>query len=87
MLVRPCVAFATICLLSAAAYAARRCPDRSAIAHIAYTADQIDIEAGKQAIKISKNADVIAFAKDMIRDHEAVNKEALDLRQEAQGNA
>jgi putative membrane protein len=79
MLVRSCVAFATICLLSTAAQTAGAAPTDPQIAHIAYTADQIDIEAGKQAIKVSKNDDVVAFAKDMIRDHEAVNKEALDL--------
>ena len=28
---------------------------------------------------MSKNSDVVAFAKDMVRDHEAVNKEALAL--------
>jgi putative membrane protein len=49
------------------------------IAHIAYTADQIDIEAAKQALKKSKNKDVRAFAQDMVRDHTAVNKKALAL--------
>ena len=39
----------------------------------------IDIEAAKQALAKSKNKDVIAFAKDMERDHEAVNKQALAL--------
>ena len=33
----------------------------------------------KQAIKKSKNKEVVDFAKDMERDHEAVNKQALDL--------
>jgi putative membrane protein len=65
--------------LSPAAYAAGPAPTDPQIAHIAYTAGVIDIEAAKQAIKISKNGDVMAFAKDMIRDHEAVNKEALAL--------
>jgi len=49
------------------------------IAHIAYTADEIDIKAAKQALKISKNKDVRAFANDMVRDHTAVNKKALAL--------
>ena len=54
-------------------------PTDPQIAHIAYTAGLIDAEAGKQAIKMSKNKDVIAFAESMVRDHEAVNKMALDL--------
>ena len=54
-------------------------PTDPQIAHIAYTAGQIDIEAGKQALKMSKNKDVIAFAEGMVKDHTAVNKMALDL--------
>lgn len=54
-------------------------PTDPQIAHIAYTAGVIDIEAAKQALAISKDKDVRAFAEDMARDHEAVNKQALDL--------
>lgn len=54
-------------------------PTDPQIAHIAYTAGTIDIEAAKQALKKSKNKDVLAFAHDMVRDHEAVNVQALDL--------
>jgi len=39
----------------------------------------IDVAAAKQALARSKNKDVRAFAEDMVRDHEAVNKQALDL--------
>jgi putative membrane protein len=49
------------------------------IAHIAYTAGQLDIAGAKQAISRSKNKDVRAFAADMVSDHTAVNKQALDL--------
>ena len=49
------------------------------IAHIAYTAGQIDIDAAKQALTKSKNAEVIAFAETMERDHQAVNDKALAL--------
>jgi len=49
------------------------------IAHIAYTADQIDIQAAQQALKKTKNQDVRAFAQDMVRDHTAVNQKALAL--------
>jgi putative membrane protein len=54
-------------------------PTDPEIAHIAYTAGVIDIEAAKQALAKTKNKDVRAFAEDLARDHEAVNKQALDL--------
>jgi putative membrane protein len=54
-------------------------PTDPQIAHIAYTAGQLDIAAAKQAIDKTTNKDVKAFAEDMLRDHEAVNKQALDL--------
>jgi putative membrane protein len=54
-------------------------PTDPQIAHIAYTAGQIDVTAAEQALKKSKNADVIAFAKVMERDHKAVNEQALAL--------
>ena len=49
------------------------------IAHIAYTAGQIDIAAGKQALARSHNKAVRAFAQEMVRDHAAVNVKALAL--------
>jgi len=49
------------------------------IAHIAYTAGQIDVTAAEQALKKSKNPDVIEFAKTMEQDHKAVNEQALAL--------
>ena len=54
-------------------------PTDPQIAHIAYTADQLDIEAGKQALDKSKNQDVRAFAQRMVSDHTAVNDQALAL--------
>jgi putative membrane protein len=54
-------------------------PTDPQIAHIAYTAGQIDIEAAKQALQKSKNKDVRAFAEEMARDHKAVNDKALAL--------
>ena len=54
-------------------------PTDPQIAHIAYTAGQIDIAAAKQALARSKNPQVRSFAQEMIRDHEAVNKQALAL--------
>ncbi|HEV3247677.1 MAG TPA: DUF4142 domain-containing protein [Beijerinckiaceae bacterium] len=38
-----------------------------------------DIKAAKLALGRSKNKEVIAFAKDMVRDHGAVNQKALAL--------
>ena len=80
MLVRLSAAIAAICMLSGAALAQGAAkPTDPQIAHIAYTAGQLDITAAKQALSKSKNKEVIAFAQDMVRDHEAVNKQALDL--------
>jgi putative membrane protein len=49
------------------------------IAHIAYTADEIDIKAAQLALDKSKNKAVRSFAEDMLRDHKAVNEQALAL--------
>src|SRR5262249_30711549 len=65
--------------LASAAYAQNAKPTDAQIAHIAYTAGNIDIAAGKQAIAKSKNKDVVAFAQEMVRDHTAVNDQALAL--------
>jgi putative membrane protein len=49
------------------------------IAHVAYTADSIDIRYANLALTKSKNPVVIDFAETMIRDHTAVNEQALAL--------
>ncbi|HEV8407546.1 MAG TPA: DUF4142 domain-containing protein [Sphingomicrobium sp.] len=54
-------------------------PTAPQIAHIAYTADLLDIAAAKQALKISHNPAVRSFANEMVRDHTAVNGKALAL--------
>lgn len=54
-------------------------PSDAEIAHIAYTAGQIDVDAAKQALAKSHNADVRSFASTMLRDHQAVNEKALAL--------
>jgi putative membrane protein len=80
MLVRLSAAIAAVCLLSGSAFAQGVAkPTDPQIAHIAYTAGQLDIAAAKQALKNSKNKEVRAFANDMVRDHTAVNKQALAL--------
>lgn len=48
-------------------------------AHIAYTADNIDIRYAHLALALSKNPKIHEFANTMIRDHEAVNEAALGL--------
>jgi putative membrane protein len=54
-------------------------PTDAQVAHIAYTANLIDIAAGKQALAKGKNNTVRAFAQEMVRDHSAVNVRALAL--------
>jgi putative membrane protein len=49
------------------------------IAHIAYTAGDLDIKAAQLALKTSKNKDVIDFANNMVDDHNVVNNKALEL--------
>jgi putative membrane protein len=79
MLFRVIAALATLGLSCAAAGAQGAKPSDAQIAHIAYTADQIDIKAGELALQKSKNKDARAFAEDMVRDHKAVNEKALGL--------
>ncbi len=49
------------------------------IAHVAYVADNIDIRYAHLALAISDNPAVREFAETMIRDHTAVNDQALAL--------
>ena len=49
------------------------------IAHVAYTADILDIRYAHLALAKSKNPEIHKFARTMIRDHEAVNDQALAL--------
>ena len=73
-------AVSTACLMLAAPLAiATDAPSDPQIAHIAYSAGVIDVEAAKLALSKTKNADVKAFAQSMQKDHEAVNEMALAL--------
>ena len=49
------------------------------IAAIVVTANQVDIDAGKLAVKKSHTKDVRDFARRMITDHTGVNKSAVEL--------
>ncbi len=80
MLVRLTMAVAMLGLVGGSAYAQGAAkPTDPQIAHIAYTAGVIDVAAAKQALTKSKNKMVREFAENMVRDHEAVNKQALAL--------
>lgn len=79
MFTRLSAAIAVIGLFSAAAMAQGAKLTDPQIAHIAYTAGTIDIAAAKQALTKAHNKEVKTFAQDMARDHEAVNKQALEL--------
>jgi putative membrane protein len=72
-------AFAAMLLIGGVASAQGAKPNDAQIAHIAYTAGLADIANAEQAMKISKNKDVREFAQDMLRDHKAVNDQALAL--------
>jgi putative membrane protein len=79
MFVRMAAAIAATCLLSGAAMAQGAKLTDPQIAHIAYTAGEIDIQAAKQALDKTRNKQVKEFAQEMVRDHTAVNKQALAL--------
>ena len=66
----------TLSALALPAFAADQ-PSDPQIAHIAYTAGDIDVKAGQLALEKSQNKAVRAFASDMVRDHKAVNDKAL----------
>src|SRR6516162_9283250 len=73
------VAVLALIPMSVAAVAEDAKPNDAQIAHIAYTADLIDIKAAKLALQKSKNKEVRDFAENMVRDHTAVNDQALAL--------
>lgn len=57
------------------------------IAHVAYTADLIDIRYAYLALAKSKNPAIHKFARTMIRDHSAVNDRALALLKKLKASA
>ena len=70
---------ATALVSSGAGIAAEPQITDAQIAHIAYTAGQLDVDTAKLALERSADANIRAFAETMVRDHEAVNKQALAL--------
>jgi putative membrane protein len=78
-MIRTSALFGAAAALAIAAPAQAAGPTDPQIAHIAYTAGALDIDAAKQALKMSHNKMVRSFAQDMVRDHQAVNAKALAL--------
>ena len=74
-----CCASALLVFSSAAVAEGAAAPSDAQIAHIAYTAGQLDLVAGKQALAKSHDKAVRSFAETMVRDHGAVNEQALAL--------
>ena len=72
-------ALAATAMVAISAPALAQTPNDAQIAHIAYTAGQIDVAAARQALQRSHNRQVRAFARTMVRDHEAVNRQAVAL--------
>lgn len=54
-------------------------PTDAQIAHIAYTAGDLDIKTAQLALQKSNGKEVRAFAENMVKDHTAVNDQALAL--------
>jgi putative membrane protein len=54
-------------------------PTDPQIAHIAVTANQIDVDAAKQALEKSKNEKVRQLAQSMVDDHTSVIQQATEL--------
>ena len=67
-----------LAMVTAPVFAADK-PSDPQIAHIAYTAGDIDIKTAELALAKSKNESVVEFANGMVRDHKAVNDLALAL--------
>ena len=79
MIIRISAAILALSVWIGAAFAQSGKMNDPEIAHIAYTAGLIDVVAAKQALSQATSKEVRAFAENMVRDHETVNKLALDL--------
>jgi putative membrane protein len=71
--------FAAAVALAPASTVFAQSPNDAQIASIVVTANQVDIDAGKLATSKASNADVKAFAQQMVTDHTGVNKQAVEL--------
>lgn len=66
-----------VLVFGSAAFA--QAPSDSQIAKIVVTANKADIDGGKLALSKTKNADVKAFAKQMVTDHTRANEKVTAL--------
>jgi putative membrane protein len=66
-------------LLLVSPLALAQAPNDAQIAQIVLTANQVDLDAGKLAETKASNADVKAFAREMVKDHTSVNNQAKAL--------
>lgn len=75
----------SICMLTALSFSQQTLAKKSSglndmqIAHIAYTAGELDIRYAHMAMAVSDNPEVRKFASLMLRDHKAVNVSAGNL--------
>jgi putative membrane protein len=69
----------SVLLLPGVCWAQSEKPNDAQIAHIAYTAGALDVAAGQQALNKVSDPGVKEFAQAMVRDHQAVNDQALAL--------
>src|SRR4051812_31701790 len=80
---RPLLVLAALAVAGATSLRAQAAPPPNLtdpeVAHVAVTANAIDVEAGRFALTRTRNAEVRAFANTMITDHTAVNGQASAL--------
>lgn len=74
-------ALAALALVAPLALSAQAAPNLTdpEVAHVAVTANTIDIDLAKYAVAQAKHDDVVQFAATMIIDHGAVNSQAVAL--------
>lgn len=78
----PLAAAALLALTGVTPGPGARALDDAQIAHIAVTANQLDVAAAQQALEKSTDPVVRAFAETMIRDHQGVIQKATALATE-----
>ena len=71
--------FGALALWATGAVAQSEGPTDPQIAAIVVTANQVDIDAGKLAVKKAHDKEVKTFGQQMITDHSGVNKQATQL--------
>lgn len=72
-------AFGALALWATGVVAQPAAPTDAQIAAIVVTANQVDVDAGKLAVKKANDKEVKAFGQQMITDHNGVNKQATEL--------